>query len=187
MGDSTQCWVDEKKKPRKQSNPKPFGVSSGVGVEEAIEEGKGVEEEEEYTSTSGWKTDKVIYRKGNVWRVREETTVSRKVSWGRDKRKASQLDKESGVIKKKKKKKWKLLLSSPPSTSKEVGGREEHVVLLTEDSPRNDDTRKIYKAPPEILGKISKKRHPFSRLPRKLVQRHSSLLDIQDALTMKKI
>ncbi|KAF6159619.1 hypothetical protein GIB67_034581 [Kingdonia uniflora] len=172
MGDSsTRCRVDEKKKPRKQSNPKPFGVSSGnelclseVGVEEAIEEGKGVEVEEECggspqrprkkrrtvdcvnnvevtiidTSTSGWKTDKVIYRKGNVWRVREETTVSRKVSWGRDKRKASQLDKESGVIKKKKKKKKrKLLLSSPPEV-----GREEHVILLTEAMMTNLTTKR---------------------------------------------
>ncbi|KAI3933179.1 hypothetical protein MKW92_009782 [Papaver armeniacum] len=70
------------------------------------------------TSVSIWKSDKWVFRKGNVWKVRDKKSRCRKVIRMRKKRKSNnQLSDSENVDKKKKKKERLLRISQSPSSS----------------------------------------------------------------------
>ncbi|PIA34875.1 hypothetical protein AQUCO_03700269v1 [Aquilegia coerulea] len=80
------------------------------------------------TSSVVWKTEKLVLRKGNVWKVREKNSKSRSLSRFRKKRKFNQFDMDSGDEKKRKKKKklkkkkQKLLLAPLSSIGNKADG-----------------------------------------------------------------
>ncbi|MCL7038401.1 hypothetical protein MKW94_011881 [Papaver nudicaule] len=73
------------------------------------------------TSASTWKSEKWVFRKGNVWKVRDKKSRCRKVFAMRKKRKSNNQFSDFENIDKKKKKKEKLLrISQSPSSSADV-------------------------------------------------------------------
>lgn len=127
------------------------------------------------TSFGVWKSEKVVFRRRNVWKVREKRRKVR--SFGRKKRKGSggcdvdDGDDENvgGLMKKAK-----------------VSGSESVAGSNRGQNPQNDIREEVCKDTPDDLTQVSKKRFPFSRTPRKSGKGGSSVILIKGMLSSKK-
>ncbi|XP_043698050.1 uncharacterized protein LOC122648848 isoform X2 [Telopea speciosissima] len=126
------------------------------------------------TSSSIWKSGKLIFRKGNVWKVRDKRLMSGNWTAFRKKRKASESDKKVGGKKKKVGGKNKKKLSQSPLNTSTEAGREE----LTNPSFENA-REELRKETPVIGSQVPKKRSQFSRSPRKPANSNSPVFHVQ--------
>lgn len=124
------------------------------------------------TSFGVWKNEKVVYRRRNVWKVREKRGKVR--SFGKKKRKESggcdHVDENVGGVLKK----AKLSGSESAAPSNEV------------QNPQNDRREEVCKETPDDLSQVPKKRFPFSRSPRKSRKGVSSVILIKGLSTGNK-
>ncbi|KAJ4956763.1 hypothetical protein NE237_013546 [Protea cynaroides] len=125
------------------------------------------------TSSSVWKSGKLIFRKGNVWKVREKKWISGNLNACRRKRKASVSDDIAGGKKKRK------LSQSPLNTSKEAG-REELAY------PSNDNGKELCKETPDTGSRVPKKRSLLSMSPKKPANSYSPVFHVQNISTSMK-
>ncbi|KAG7990730.1 hypothetical protein I3843_02G039000 [Carya illinoinensis] len=157
----------------------------GEEEEERVEEDKGERELVGYsrsevtvidTSFGVWKSDKVVYRRKNMWKVREKRGKVR--SFGRKKRKLG-----SGVR------------DDDNSDDENVGGvmkktkvsSSESVAALNEGQNSQIDTREeVCKDRPDVLTQVPKRRFHFSRSPRKSRKGGSPVILIKGVPTSKK-
>ncbi|XP_042480728.1 uncharacterized protein LOC122061511 isoform X2 [Macadamia integrifolia] len=126
------------------------------------------------TSSSIWKSGKLIFRKGNVWKVRDKRWMSGNWTAFRKKRKASESDKKVGGKKKKVGGKKKKKLSRPPLNTSKEAGREE----LTNPSYENA-AEELCKETPDTGSQVPKMRSQFSRSPRKPANSYSPVFHVQ--------
>lgn len=103
---------------------------------------------------SSWKFEKLLFRKKNVWKVRDKKGKSRNV--GRKKRKSSS---SNGIVCGGKKTK----LSISPFDSSNVENGE---ALIEGRTPQNDKRDETFKVTPYILGQVPEKRFQFPRSAR---------------------
>ncbi|XP_052181907.1 uncharacterized protein LOC127794695 isoform X2 [Diospyros lotus] len=121
------------------------------------------------TSYSSWKCEKLLFRRKNVWRVRENKTKS--TNTGMKKRKLNPLEDESaGRVKKLKQ----------CSSSKDANG-EDRVMTSNNIDLQSDKMKKNHKETPDILGQVPKK-----RCPRKSKKPGSSVILIKSIPASKK-
>ncbi|KAL9334559.1 hypothetical protein Peur_071740 [Populus x canadensis] len=123
------------------------------------------------TSCQVWKFDKLVFRKKNVWKVRDKKGKS----WvfGSKKRKGNDLESANGNGAKKKAKVSNLEVGS----SKDVND-----VQKQEDERREEEHKQM----PEDLSQVPKKRFHFSRSPEKSIKSGSSVILIKTIPTSNK-
>ncbi|XVF10178.1 hypothetical protein REPUB_Repub07fG0160300 [Reevesia pubescens] len=120
------------------------------------------------TSCEVWKADKLIFRRKNIWKVKDKKGKSR--TFGRKKRKPPPSpppllrplsDHNSvGVCNKKPK-----ISNSELRSLKETSGRD--CGSLSNHNTPGDKGEEVHNEAPEDLTQVLRKRFPFSRLPRK--------------------
>uniref|UniRef100_A0A5B7ARX6 Uncharacterized protein n=1 Tax=Davidia involucrata TaxID=16924 RepID=A0A5B7ARX6_DAVIN len=124
------------------------------------------------TSCPSWKFEKLLFRRKNVWKVRDNKCKSKNT--GRKKRKASPLDEN---VDGEKKPKHSIMLCS---SAKEANG-EECMLSSFEGHRLGDKKEETCKETPDILSQIPKK-----RFPRKSKKGGSSVILIKNIPTSKK-
>ncbi|XP_021300776.1 uncharacterized protein LOC110429180 isoform X2 [Herrania umbratica] len=136
------------------------------------------------TSCDVWKVDKLIFRRKNIWKVKDKKGKSRIV--GRKKRKApppppppSYDDNNVGVWNKKRKISSSELRSLTDTSGKESGS-------LTNHNAPGDKGELVCNETPDDLTQVLRKRFPFSRLPRKSGKGSTSVVLIKSIPTGKK-
>ncbi|XP_057478552.1 uncharacterized protein LOC130765951 [Actinidia eriantha] len=117
-----------------------------------------------------WKCEKLLFRRKNVWRVREKKTKSTKI--GTKKRKANSLEEESAAGEKK--------LRRCPSSTKDAYG-EAHKMTSNNVHPQSDNMSKGHEERTDFVGPVPKK-----RFPRKSQKSGPSVVLIKSVPTSKK-
>ncbi|XP_077248400.1 fantom protein isoform X2 [Tasmannia lanceolata] len=131
------------------------------------------------TSSPMWKSEKLIFRKGNVWKIRDKKWNSGNVSSCRKKRKLGQSDRLGGE-------KVKLQSSCLPMNAFNEAGPKEH--LMSANEGRTHSNKKATpRETPDDLEQVPEKRPHFSRTPRKPAAKDSSVFHIQCIPTNKKV
>ncbi|KAE8077611.1 hypothetical protein FH972_016162 [Carpinus fangiana] len=124
------------------------------------------------TSFGVWKSEKVVFRRKNVWKVREKRRKVR--SFGRKKRKGNGgCDVDDEIV-------GELMKKPKVSGSESVAGSNRG------QNPQNDLREEVCKDTPDDLTQVPKKRFPFSRSPRKSGKGSSSVILIKGMLSSKK-
>ncbi|XVE58271.1 hypothetical protein DITRI_Ditri04bG0157100 [Diplodiscus trichospermus] len=134
------------------------------------------------TSSEVWKVDKLIFRRKNIWKVKDKKGKSRTV--GRKKRKAPpppppSNDDNAGVCNKKRK-----ISSLELRSLKETSGRK--CGLPTNHNAPGDKGEEVCTEAPGDLTQVLRKRFPFSRLPRKSGKETASVILIKAIPSGKK-
>lgn len=101
------------------------------------------------TSCTEWKFEKLVYRKRNVWKVREKKGKSRMIGLGRKKRKANGADANVDT-----KKKFKL-------------NSQEDCIFSSKHSPQAEEGEEVREETIEYPNQVPKKRLLLSRSPKK--------------------
>ncbi|XP_010267380.1 PREDICTED: uncharacterized protein LOC104604644 isoform X2 [Nelumbo nucifera] len=130
------------------------------------------------TSCPVWKSEKLLFRKGSVWKVRDKKWKSRNASSFRKKRKANHSDKEAGGGKKK----GKFFL--PLVNITREAGPEENKVPLDEGPPQDEKKAPCKESADNAI--VVAKRRSFSRSPRKPAHRDSPVFHVQAVPTSRK-
>ncbi|KAJ6748721.1 FANTOM PROTEIN [Salix purpurea] len=164
---NVDCGVDDDDDEEDVDEEKGFGVSGDKEL-------KGYSRSEVTvidTSCQVWKFDKLVFRKKNVWKVRDK----KEKSWvfGGKKRKGNDLESANGNGAKKKAKVSNLEVGS----SKDVND-----VQKQEDERREEEHKQM----PEDLSQVPKKRFHFSRSPEKSIKSGSSVIPIKTIPTSSK-
>lgn len=188
--------VEEEKSPSCTPKDESTPATASFGTDNSLTEGKeaNVEEEEEEeeekderelvgystsdvtvidTSFGVWKSEKVVYRRKNVWKVREKRGKVR--SFGRKKRKSGECDVDGGN----EENSCGLMKKAKVSGSESGVGNQEQ-------NPQNDIREEVCKDTPDDLPQVPKKRFPCSRSPRKSRKGGSSVILIKGMPTNKK-
>ncbi|KAH1037889.1 hypothetical protein J1N35_039632 [Gossypium stocksii] len=149
---------------------KEAGENNNVEEDKEEGEGEGERELKGYsrsevtvidTSCPVWKVDKLIFRRKNIWKVKDKKGKSRTI--GRKKRKPPPSDLNNVGISNKKPKISSLELRSLKETSgRECGSPANHGW-----NGPDDKEEEVRDEGPADLTQVLRKRFPFSRLPRK--------------------
>lgn len=130
------------------------------------------------TSFEVWKFDKLVFRRKNVWKVRDKKGKS--WTFGSKKRKRNQLESGNGNVGMKKKAKTS---NSEFGLSKDSNGGD--FILPSNDKPQ-DEKREVCKDILDDHFQVPRKRIHFSRSPRKSKKNGSSVILIKAIPTNKK-
>ncbi|KAI4338043.1 hypothetical protein L6164_016397 [Bauhinia variegata] len=123
------------------------------------------------TSCPVWKVDKLVFRKNNVWKVREKKGKSK--AFVRKKRKGTfGLDKSCAGKRKPK-------LSDPQFEHSLETKREEIITPSTQGQNTQHEQGEITLESPDVIQPPPKKRFPFSRSPPKSRKENSSVIHIK--------
>ncbi|OMO95080.1 hypothetical protein CCACVL1_05581 [Corchorus capsularis] len=172
---------------------KEEGDNSNVAEDEDEEEGKEKGEKELLgfsrsevtvidTSCQVWKADKLIFRRKNIWKVKDKKGKSR--SFGRKKRKVpppTSDDNNGGFCNKKQK-----ISSSELRSLTEPRGRECGSPMNHGQKAPGDKEEQACNETAEDLTQVLRKRFPVSRLPRKSGKESTSVVLIKTIPTGKK-
>ncbi|KAK9045102.1 hypothetical protein V6N11_058991 [Hibiscus sabdariffa] len=166
--------------------------SENNNVREEEEEGKGEGERELVgfsrsevtvidTSCEVWKVDKLIFRRKNIWKVKDKKGKSR--TTGRKKRKPPPPsdDNNVGVCNKKRKVSSLELRALKETSGTQCGSPTNH----GRNAP-DDKGEEVHNESADDLTQVLRKRFPFSRLPRKSGKGSSSVVLMKGIPTGKK-
>lgn len=130
------------------------------------------------SSAPNWKSEKLIFRKGDVWKIRDKKQSSGNAS--RRKRKLDRVDDREAGVEEKQHKTSGLHLNSSKETS-----QEEHL-FSSDGGSTYDDKRATSKETPDKVNPILERRAQFSRSPSKPATKDTSVFLIQCIPTSRK-